>query len=270
MTNVLGQTTQYPQKYDPSLLFCIPRKTKRDEIGVNESNLPFHGCDIWNHYEVSWLNQNGKPVIAIAELIVPATTKQLVESKSLKLYFNSFNMEHFESADALKKVLHKDLEACYGESIAIRIIEQQDFKHQTIAALEGVCIDGQDIEIDIYQPNPDLLSSNPDNMVEETLVSHLLESHCLVTNQPDWGSVQVYYQGPKIDQSGLLKYIVSLRQHNEFHEQCVERLFVEILNRCKPNKLAIYARYTRRGGIDINPFRANCAFEVQNVRTPRQ
>ena len=253
----LGKPAAYQTQYQPSLLFPIARQGKRDEIGVS-GTLPFFGVDIWNAYEVSWLNARGKPQVAIATFTVPADSPNIVESKSFKLYLNSFNQTKLADTDALLQLLRKDLSAGFGAPVHVTLTTADAFAEQKIQEPQGLLLDRLDIEVDEYQPNPSLLKADPNQVViEETLVSHLLKSNCLVTGQPDWGSVQIHYVGPAIDQESLLRYLISFRDHNEFHEQCVERIFMDIMRNCAPQKLSVYARYTRRGGLDINPWRSN-------------
>jgi 7-cyano-7-deazaguanine reductase len=267
----LGKTTAYVEQYDPSLLFSIPRVTKREEIGV-PSTLPFFGADIWNAYELSWLNLRGKPQVALARFTVPADSPHIVESKSFKLYLNSFNQTRLEDVAELKARLITDISAAAGASVGVRIVLPEEFTAERIGDLDGYCIDNLDVEVDDYEPRPSLLRTLDDEPpVEETLVSNLLKSNCLVTGQPDWASIQIRYRGRTIARDGLLKYLISFRRHNEFHEQCVERIFMDILRQCKPDALAVYARYTRRGGLDINPFRTSFTQGAPgNVRTARQ
>ncbi|MBO4119441.1 NADPH-dependent 7-cyano-7-deazaguanine reductase QueF [Cupriavidus gilardii] len=255
----LGKVSAYKTEYDASLLFPIPRAPKRAEIGLPDGRaVPFFGVDIWNAYELSWLNLKGKPQVALASFIIPADTPNIVESKSFKLYLNSFNQTRLESPEALQQLLRQDLSEATGGAVQVRLTAEPDFARQQMGELDGLLLDRLDIETDIYEPAPQLLRADQEETpVEETLVSHLLKSNCLVTGQPDWGSVQIRYVGAPIDQEGLLKYLISFRNHNEFHEQCVERIFMDVLRQCKPVKLAVYARYTRRGGLDINPFRTN-------------
>lgn len=255
----LGKVSAYKTEYDASLLFPIPRAPKRAEIGLPDGRaVPFFGVDIWNAYELSWLNPKGKPQVALASFIIPADTPNIIESKSFKLYLNSFNQTRLESPEALQQLLRNDLSEATGGAVQVRLTAETDFARQQLGELDGLLLDRLDIETDIYEPAPQLLRADQEETpVEETLVSHLLKSNCLVTGQPDWGSVQIRYVGAPIDQEGLLKYLISFRNHNEFHEQCVERIFMDVLRQCKPVKLAVYARYTRRGGLDINPFRTN-------------
>jgi 7-cyano-7-deazaguanine reductase len=253
----LGKHSAYVTQYDASLLFPIARQAKRDELGI-KGTLPFYGMDIWNAYEVSWLNLRGKPQVAIATVTVPADSPNIVESKSFKLYLNSFNQTRLAGKEALLELLRADLSAGFGSPVQVSLTLPEEFGKFHMGELDGLLLDRLDIEVDAYEPDPSLLKANADEAaVEETLLSHLLKSNCLVTGQPDWGSVQIRYAGAQIDQEGLLRYLIGFREHNEFHEQCVERIFMDILTRCKPQKLAVYARYTRRGGLDINPWRAN-------------
>ena len=268
----LGKTSVYTDSYDPGLLFPMPRAEKRAELGLS-GTLPFFGMDIWNAYELSWLNQRGKPQVAIATLLVPADTPNMVESKSMKLYLNSLNQMRIDSQEALVALLQGDLSAALGAEIQIKLLASQDFGKQVMGEYEGLLLDRLDIAVDRYAPEPELLRAASDQApVEESLVSHLLRSNCLVTNQPDWASIQIRYSGPAIDQEGLLKYLIGFRQHQEFHEHCVERVFMDIQRQCKPSKLMVSARYTRRGGIDINPWRANFPLSGMppNARHARQ
>jgi 7-cyano-7-deazaguanine reductase len=267
----LGKTSAYRTDYAPELLFPIPRQQKRDEIGV-AGTLPFFGVDIWNAYEISWLNMRGKPQVAIATVNVPADSPNIIESKSFKLYLNSFNQTRLVNTDALLALLREDLSTAVGAPVHIRLTTPEHFGELKMGELEGLSLDRLDIDVDQYTPSPELLKANHDEApVEETFVSHLLKSNCLVTGQPDWASVQIHYAGPQIDQEGLLRYLIGFREHNEFHEQCVERIFMDILRHCKPSLLSVYARYTRRGGLDINPWRSNFSTgKPLNLRAARQ
>ncbi|MFL6671751.1 MAG: NADPH-dependent 7-cyano-7-deazaguanine reductase QueF [Massilia sp.] len=267
----LGKSSAYQAHYAPELLFPIPRQQKRDELGLS-GTLPFFGVDIWNAYEISWLNMRGKPQVAIATITAPADSPNIVESKSFKLYLNSFNQTRLANTDALLALLREDLSGAFGAAVHIKLATPEDFASVKMGELDGLLLDRLDIDVDQYSPSPALLTANhAEGPVEETLVSHLLKSNCLVTGQPDWASVQIRYAGPQIDQEGLLRYLIGFREHNEFHEQCVERIFIDILRQCKPSQLAVYARYTRRGGLDINPWRANFSTgKPANLRTARQ
>jgi 7-cyano-7-deazaguanine reductase len=281
----LGQATAYLDQYDASLLFPIARAAKRAEIGMPGA-LPFLGADMWTAFELSWLNLRGKPQVALARFTVPCESPNIIESKSFKLYLNSFNNTRFADADAVKARLRTDLsEAVWREaaheasndrpappSIGVTILPPELFDREPIDELDGLSLDRLDVECTHYTPAPDLLRVVPDEApVSEVLVSNLLKSNCPVTGQPDWASVQISYSGAPIDQEGLLQYLVSFRNHNEFHEQCVERIFMDLWTCCQPTRLAVYARYTRRGGLDINPFRTSYAQALPvNVRNARQ
>jgi 7-cyano-7-deazaguanine reductase len=267
----LGRTSVYKDQYDPALLCPVPRTLKREELGV-ASPLPFGGYDIWNAYELSWLTPKGKPVVAMGEFHVPCGSKNLIESKSFKLYLNSFNQTRFATFAEVQRLLAEDLGRVAGAPVTVRLIDSGEFAGESLCTLPGRCIDDLDIAVDRYALDPSLLdgASDPGRIVEETLHSHLLKSNCLITSQPDWGSVLVRYRGPRIDPAALLRYIISFRQHNEFHEQCVERIFVDLMRRCHPQHLTVYARYTRRGGLDINPFRSNFENGFANLRLARQ
>ncbi len=268
----LGKTSGYSSQYDPGLLFPIARAEKRAELGITGS-LPFFGMDVWNAYEVSWLNLRGKPQVAIATVQVPADSPNIVESKSLKLYLNSLNQTRLAGADALAELLRADLSAAIGAAVQVKLTGSDAFSTLAMGELDGLLLDRLDIEVDTYRPDPSLLRVDRDHAaVEEKLVSHLLKSNCLVTNQPDWASVQIHYVGPAINQEGLLRYLIGFREHQEFHEQCVERIFMDLLRQCTPTKLMVLARYTRRGGIDINPWRSNFSLSKMppNARNARQ
>jgi 7-cyano-7-deazaguanine reductase len=253
----LGRRVIYRDTYAPELLFPIARQGKRDELGLTAAALPFVGEDLWNAYELSWLDPRGKPVVALARFRVPALTPNLIESKSLKLYLNAFNQSRMPDAETVRATLARDLSAAAGGAVAVELMPLSARPVRPVAYPEGVCLDDLDLDIDCYRLQPDYLRADAAAApVSETLYSHLLKSNCLITGQPDWGMLVVRYTGPAIDRAGLLRYIVSFRQHNEFHEQCVERIFCDMLIRCKPDALAVWARYTRRGGLDINPFRA--------------
>jgi len=267
--SLLGKTTVYADRYDPSLLFPIPRAAKRAEIGVT-TPLPFHGVDVWNAYEFSWLDARGKPLVALLEIRVPATSPNIIESKSFKLYLNGFAQERMADTPTLIATLERDLSAAAGAAVKVELSVPSAVIH-AIRDLEGSSLDDQLLDIDDYgPPKADYLHTPDAEMVEESLVSDLLRSNCPVTGQPDWGSVQIHYRGRPIDREGLLRYLVSFRTHNEFHEQCVERIYVDLMARCAPEQLSVYARYTRRGGLDINPFRSSAPAVPVNLRGARQ
>ena len=254
----LGRDVAYPSHYDAGLLFPIARTLGRDDIGIDAHALPFVGHDRWHAYELSWLDARGKPVVATATIEVPAVSPNLIESKSLKLYLNSLNAARFAAADAVRDTLVADLSQAAGAPVRVAFGLPPFATHGD----DAISIDALDIDIDDYGP-PDAahLALNGgalggDAIVAETLHSALLKSNCPVTGQPDWASVRIAYRGARIDRAGLLRYLVSFRDHAEFHEQCVERIFVDLLARCRPEALSVEARYTRRGGLDINPWRA--------------
>ena len=250
----LGKSTDYRDNYDASLLQGVPRSLNRDPLDLKADNLPFHGADIWTLYELSWLNANGLPQVAVGHVELDYTSVNLIESKSFKLYLNSYN------------------QTCAQGDVSVALYRIDELEGQPIAHFNGTCIDDQDIVIDNYEFSTEYLENavSGEKAVEETLVSHLLKSNCLITHQPDWGSIQIQYRGRKIDREKLLRYLVSFRHHNEFHEQCVERIFNDILRFCQPEKLSVYARYTRRGGLDINPWRTNTNFVPAIGRLVRQ
>ncbi|MGB1173537.1 MAG: NADPH-dependent 7-cyano-7-deazaguanine reductase QueF [Marinobacterium sp.] len=263
----LGKETVYANQYDPSLLYPIERDINWKVRGVDRSTLPFFGEDIWNSYEISWLNSKGKPIVALAQFHIPATSTHIVESKSFKLYLNSYNLSRFDSTDDVANQMANDLSEAAGGQVKVTLTSPQDAVQ--IEAFDGRCIDDLDITVAHYDPAPELLFSQGDE-VSETLVSHLLKSNCPVTGQPDWASVQISYRGPKIDEEGLLGYLISYREHGDFHEQCVETIFMDILERCQPEELTVYARYVRRGGLDINPYRSTQDTLPTNLRLSRQ
>ena len=274
----LGKASAYADQYDATLLFPMARAPKRAEIGIT-GTAPFMGADLWTAFELSWLNERGKPQVALAHITVPCETPNIIESKSFKLYLGSFNNTQFDDVDAVQACLRADLnEALWrgapvpGSGVGVRILMPELFDREPIHELDGINLDRLDVECTQYTPAPELLRADFDQQpVTETLCSRLLKSNCLVTGQPDWGSVQIRYTGPQIDQEGLLQYLVSFRNHNEFHEQCVERIFMDVWTRCRPTRLTVYARYTRRGGLDISPFRTSHPQAVPaNVRTARQ
>jgi 7-cyano-7-deazaguanine reductase len=267
--SLLGRNATYPDRYDPGLLFPIARAAQRVAIGIDGA-LPFHGVDIWNAYELSWLDARGKPEVALAEFRIPATTPNIVESKSLKLYLGSYNQERVESADALRARLQGDISAAAGAHVTVALIARTRFGEVGVRELDGESIDDLPVSIDSYgPPDPALLAVSGD-IVEESLVSQLLKSNCPVTGQPDWASVQIRYNGPRMDREGLLRYLVSFRGHADFHEHCVERIFMDITRRCAPRSLSVYARYTRRGGLDISPWRGSAPGNPPNPRGARQ
>ena len=303
----LGKATPYSDCYAPELLYPIARQLQRTELGIAANALPFMGADLWTGYELSWLNLRGKPQVALVQVTVPCETPCIVESKSFKLYLNSFSNSRFADAQAVRQRIAADVGAvvwskgdarlpaaqsaqdavgcqhaphalptCPATSatptVQVQLVLPEQFAQQRIENLQGLSLDRLDVECSDYQPAPHWLRAASDEApVSETLTSHLLRSKCPVTRQPDWGDLQIRYSGAPIDHEGLLRYIVSLRNHNGFHEHCVETIFVEIMRRCQPSQLTVYARYTRRGGLDINPLRTNSPQALPpNVRTARQ
>ena len=267
----LGQQTKYAEKYDRTLLQPVPRHLNRDMLNITTTQPFTIGADIWTAYEISWLNPKGVPQVAIADVSIDFRSENLIESKSFKLYLNSFNQTQFANFNEVQQILQQDLQDCAKDEVKVRLNSLTDYTQQPIAALDGDCIDGLDIEIEDYAFNAELLKDcTNNNVVEETLVSHLLKSNCLITQQPDWGSLQIHYVGKQINREQLLRYIISFRQHNEFHEQCVERIFCDLMHFAAPEKLTVYARYTRRGGLDINPYRSNFEPLPPNLRLARQ
>jgi 7-cyano-7-deazaguanine reductase len=269
----LGQPSSHAELYAPDLLFPIDRAPKRAEIGLPAgATMPFTGADLWTAYELSWINPRGKPMVALAQFIVPCDSPAIVESKSLKLYLNSFGMSRFDCAALVRNTIQRDLSAAFGSHVGVKLVLADAFVDQRMDELDGLSLDRLDLDCDRYTPAPELLSADHTQaIVSERFTSNLLKSNCLVTGQPDWGSVMIDYTGAPIDQPGLLRYLVSFRQHNEFHEQCVERIFMDLWTRCRPTRLQVLARYTRRGGLDINPWRSSHPAAVPaNLRNARQ
>jgi len=265
----LGKEVGYIDKYDSSLLYPIARQDKREELQIKKE-LPFEGVDIWNAYELSWLNTTGLPQVAIATFKIDCTSTNIIESKSFKLYLNSFNQTRFKNIEEVQSSLQADLSNAAQTNVEVQVKLLEGFNFTYSPNISSRNIDNQELQIHSYSPpNPVLLSVSSE-MVSECIHSHLLKSNCLVTSQPDWGSVYINYVGKKITDESLLRYIVSFRQHDEFHEQCVERIFCDILKQCQPEKLTVYARYTRRGGLDINPFRSNFEKPYSNFKLTRQ
>ena len=276
----LGKASRYADQYDASLLFPIARAPKRAEIGLDAA-APFVGADMWTAFELSWLNARGKPQVAIAHFTVPCESPNIIESKSFKLYLNSFNNTRFDDAAQVQDRLRADVNEALWRgaerkgTAGLRLLGPELFDREPVYELDGLNLDRLEVECSRYTPAPELLrtvdAAQKEGPVTEVLVSNLLKSNCLVTGQPDWASVQISYTGPQIEQEALLQYLVSYRNHDEFHEQCVERIFMDIWTRCKPMKLTVYARYTRRGGLDINPFRTSHPQQLPaNTRTARQ
>lgn len=262
---LLGKTVDYEADYDPALLCAIARSDGRDLLGLADP-LPFTGCDIWNAYELSWLDARGKPQVAMGEFRVPAESPAIVESKSLKLYLNSLNMHRFESVQAVRGTIATDLSACAGMPVEVVIRLPAQWSQFPLAEPAGICLDELELAIERYEPAPELLRTSAGEAITQRFFSRLLRSRCPVTGQPDWGGVAIELVGAPVDPAGLLAYIVSFRQHQDFHEQCVERMFADIWRYCRPQQLTVSARYLRRGGLDINPWRSSGAGVVANPR----
>lgn len=272
----LGKATLYANNYDADLLQGVPRSLNREELKLSADNLPFVGFDLWNIYELSWLNKKGKPVVATGVVKVPFDSDNLIESKSFKLYLNSFNQTQFDSLQAVQKILTEDLSRCANKEVSVDLNGNLNKFGDKLGTFNGCCLDDLDISINNYQLSPDLLKNiSSTEVVNETLYSHLLKSNCLITNQPDWGSVEISYTGKKLNREKLLRYLISFRLHNEFHEQCVERIYCDLMKFAEIDSLSVYARYTRRGGLDINPLRATpgcikSTVKINNIRLLRQ
>ena len=267
----LGKATEYVAEYAPELLFPIPREAKWRELGIDPQALPFQGVDLWNCYELSWLNDRGKPLVAIGEFAIPAHSPCIIESKSFKLYLNSLNQTRFASREALAEVLARDLLAAAGAPVAVRVRTLDEVVEEGVVRPAGECIDALDVAIDHYgPPEAGLLACDRSRVVSEVVHSQLLKSNCPVTGQPDWGTVVIDYTGPALDRAALLAYVVSLRMHGDFHEQCVERIYLDLKALLAPERLTVYARYVRRGGLDINPYRSTHVVSPDNRRLVRQ
>jgi 7-cyano-7-deazaguanine reductase len=266
---LLGKSADYDASYGPHLLCAIARAPGRALLGIADT-LPFSGCDIWNAYELSWLNLAGKPQVAIGEFRIPADSPNIVESKSFKLYLNSLNQQRFAALSDVQVALTVDLAACLGRAPLVRVYPPEQWSELQPVQPAGDCLDMLALSVDAYTPSPELLTVDPRQIVSRRCFSRLLRSRCPVTGQPDWGTVLIEYTGPAIDPSGLLAYIISFRQHQDFHEHCVERMFVDISARCQPEQLSVYARYLRRGGLDINPYRSSAGQEPPNLRLSQQ
>ncbi len=273
----LGKATQYCSEYNPDLLQGVPRSLNRDDLALTNDRLPFVGEDVWYGYELSWLNIKGKPVVAVAEFRFDCTSPNIVESKSFKLYLNSFNQSRFIDSEMVKKTLIKDLSVTAGVTAKVQLfnVEQCPALAIKLSGQDITCIDDEEVSIENYQLSARYLTSSQcandtAPVIQENIVSHLLKSNCLITNQPDWASIYIDYKGKAINHAALLKYLISFRQHNEFHEQCVERIFCDLKKHCQLDELTVFARYTRRGGLDINPFRSTHLTTAPFARTLRQ
>lgn len=267
---LLGAVTEYPCQYCPDVLHAIPRSEGRRALGIS-GKPAFFGYDLWTGYELSWLDMRGKPVVAVAEISIPCDTVNLVESKSLKLYLNSLNQERYRSVQDVSALLEQDISRCVAGPVQVGIHAADSFRHRGIGTFHGSCLDDLPIEVETYLPDASLLGLvGRDEVVTESLYSHLMKTNCPVTGQPDWASILIRYRGWPMDREGLLRYLISFRNHQDFHEQCVERIFIEITELCAPESLEVYARYTRRGGLDINPYRSSSNTEPPRLRLSRQ
>lgn len=270
----LGKSSEYKSEYDPSLLFPIERKEKREELGIDQNDLPFYGRDLWYGYELSWLNLSGKPIVRVAQFELPCDSPCLIESKSFKLYLNSFNQSRFDSAEQVENLLIQDLSAVAKAPVSVRLFTIDEFETRAFDHASGINIDELDVAVDCYQYDPSLLARSDSEfsseIISETLNTHLLKSNCPVTGQPDWGTLVVGYRGESIDHGSLLRYVCSFRDHQEFHEQCVERAFVDLQKHYKFEELTVYAQYLRRGGLDINPWRSTLNSLPERLRFIRQ
>lgn len=264
----LGQKVTYPSRYAPELLRPVPRAAARAELGLS-APLPFTGVDIWNAWELAWLDATGKPAVATATLYIDASSPNIVESKSLKLYLSSIAHTRVPDVRTLKSKIADDLRNIVKADVRIEVDELPQSGAST-ACLEGSALDNLDIHEIPERLSPAVLTSDRTQITQEALHSHLLRSLCPVTGQPDTGSVLIRYRGPTIDRAGLLAYLLSFRNHNDFHEACAERIFIDLMQRCDCEHLTVYLRYNRRGGIDINPFRSNFETDAKNTRLWRQ
>jgi len=265
--SLLGEQAEYGSSYSPDLLQPIPREENRQILGL-AAELPFHGEDIWNAYELTWLNMLGKPQVATAEFRVPADSPNIIESKSMKLYLDSLSMTQYQGPDHVTNTINADLSRVTGAPVTVQL--RPLIPPGSIKELPGNCIDSLDVDCGSENVDPGMLSCGSDGTVSEALHTHLLRSLCPVTGQPDSGSILIRYQGRQIDPGSLLRYIVSYRKHHDFHESCVERIFLDIKKQCGPEQLSVYARYNRRGGLDINPFRSDFEPTAENLRLWRQ
>ena len=272
MTNhelALGRVTDYPDKYAPEVLDAIPRSRNREQLGIG-ADLPFCGMDVWSAWELTWLGSGQRPAVATARIVIPVESPNIIESKSLKLYLNSFAMTEYSSAKDVERCIRADLSRCVASPVDVRLAPVASTEARTVARLAGSSLDDLDVDCADWEVNAGLLRADGDNIVTVDLHTHLLRSLCPVTAQPDTGSLQIAYRGPTIDPAGLLRYIVSYRQHSDFHESCIERMFIDIKERCQPLDLTLHARYQRRGGIDINPFRSMSRQIPRDLRLWRQ
>ena len=267
--NPLGKPIDYTFTYDPSQLFPVERALGRNALGL-DGDLPFYGEDIWTAWELSWLTETGKPESAVAEIRFPVDSPCIVESKSLKLYLNSFNMSRFESIDAVAMTLALDLSAVAKAQVEVAIMDCDNVDDLAAGAAQGTVIDHHEVDSYVYQVDASLLKHGEGEVVDETLSSHILRTNCPVTGQPDWATVEITYSGQKIDEAALMAYLVSFRTHTGYHENCVETIYTHIMENLSPNRLTVVGRFTRRGGLDINPCRSSEPIDFDNRRVIRQ
>ncbi len=269
--SLLGKPTAYPGEYSPHILQRIDRRQGRQLLGINPDALPFSGADLWTAYEVSWCDRDGKPCVGVGEITVPCDSPFLVESKSLKLYFNSLNNHRFNHWVDFQTAIVTDLSRICAAAVGVEVFRIDDYVRKGLSNVPGSCLDDLPVTAGYGSPNAGLLRvTDSDLITDETVYSHLFKSNCPVTGQPDWATVQIDYRGRVIDHGSLLAYIISFRHHRAFHEQCVEQMFIDILGRCAPDYLAVAARFTRRGGLDINPVRSSGTDAARWLRTGRQ
>lgn len=265
----LGQSSAYASTYDPSLLFPIPRSLGRENLELGNP-LPFQGVDLWTAYELSWLTPSGKPVVRVASFSFPCTSLNIVESKSFKLYLNSLNQTIFPDESTLLETLHRDLSAAIQAEVSVKILNLDIFNSQPLVQEAYENLDELEVSTNTYEPCFEFLKHANNTHTTQKLCTHLLKSNCPVTNQPDWATLYIHYTGKTLCKESFLKYIISFREHNEFHEHCVERIYNDLLKKCAPEKLTVYARYSRRGGLDINPFRTNYENNPENLFLSRR
>ncbi len=268
--SLLGKTVEYSGDYQPDFLFAIPRSLKRENLGITTNTIPFYGFDIWNAYEFSWLNEKGKPIAAIAQFLIPCGSPNLIESKSFKLYLNSFHQTQFKTIEEVTARLKQDLSDSVKAPVVLELAPLTTIQACELGQPDGICLDNLDINVTQYTVDPTLLLTEKE-IVTESVYTDIFKSNCLGTRQPDWGTIQIEYTGCQINHEQLLKYLISFRQHNEFGEHCVERIFTDIMQRCQPQALTITAKFTRRGGLDINPCRStNPNVLINSTRFIRQ
>lgn len=264
----LGKTAAIPSSYAPEVLRGVSRAAARRQAGI-ASPLPFSGTDLWTAWELTWLDSRGKPIVATATLSYDATSPRIVESKSLKLYLNSLAGMRFVTQDDVAPTITRDVSKVVGDRVTIQI-DPLPAATATVGTLPGSLLDGLEVENFPDTPDATVLTTVDDDIVDEALHTHLLYSLCPVTGQPDTGSLLIRYRGPRIDRASLLRYIVAYRSHTDFHEACVEKVFVDLKTQCGCERLSVYARYNRRGGLDINPFRSDYETTTDNPRLWRQ